>query len=58
MSEPVQISHCRSCGAEITWAQTKNNRLAPYDVVDGQPTETNHFATCPQRDQWRKRTTK
>lgn len=41
---------CRSCGAPIWWIRTKAGKRAPVDA-DG----TNHFATCPQADQWRKR---
>lgn len=42
-------SRCRSCNAEITWGETSNGKRAPFD-----PDGTNHFATCPQRRDWRK----
>lgn len=39
--EPVFLTHgdkCRSCGASIIWAKTRNNRTMPVDAlphVDG-----------------------
>jgi hypothetical protein len=42
---------CRSCGAQIAWlVNDKSGKRSPFDL-DG----TNHFATCPQADSWRKR---
>jgi hypothetical protein len=44
---------CRSCHAPISWGESANGKRTPYDVVDGKPTTVSHFATCPDRDQWR-----
>jgi hypothetical protein len=54
---PVRVTtaYCRSCGAEIYWGTTKNQRRCPYDVVDGEVTGTSHFATCKDAKQWSKK---
>lgn len=42
--------HCRGCGAPIFWVRhIDSGRNAPYNF-DG----SNHFATCPGADQFRK----
>jgi hypothetical protein len=40
-----------TCGAEIEWWWTPNNRLIPLDAGTMQP----HFATCPDVAEFRKR---
>ncbi len=50
----VKISHCRSCGAEIYWAETRTGRLSPFDIIDGEASGRSHFVSCPDRAQWRK----
>jgi len=42
-------SQCRSCGAPVIWGTYPSGKRAPFD-----PDGTNHFATCPQRREWRK----
>ena len=41
---------CRSCHAPILWCRTPKGANAPLDR-DG----VNHFVTCPDREQWRRR---
>lgn len=41
---------CRSCRAPILWCRTPAGKSAPM-----QPDGVNHFATCPQASQWRRR---
>ena len=57
------VTECRSCGMPILWGVTANDKRAPFDacpitgkayIMHGNDKPTNHFATCPQRDQWRK----
>jgi len=59
MNETVKISHCRSCGAAVIWAETKAGKLCPYDVVQdphaGAVPGASHFGTCPQAKTWTKR---
>lgn len=43
---PVPVTACRSCGAAIYFAQTKNHRLGPFDMVGDTPTDVSHFKTC------------
>ena len=43
------MAQCKSCKAEITWGTTTTGKPAPFNA-DG----ANHFATCPQRREWRK----
>ena len=64
----MKIEHCRSCNAEIIWMKTSKGKTAPVnaDSVDEEDRRDpntifdpkkhmNHFATCPQSKQWRKR---
>lgn len=51
----VPIEQCRSCGAAIWWAKTKNGKSCPYDVIDGVATDTSHFSTCRDARQWTRR---
>jgi hypothetical protein len=41
---------CRSCGAEVVWERTKNDKLTPVNP-DGTP----HWATCPAAKDWRRK---
>lgn len=42
-------TRCAGCGRPIWWGTTAKQRRAPFDLVDGEPTHTIHFATCPAR---------
>lgn len=46
----VSLGVCAGCRRSIGWAQTPKGRTAPMDR-DG----TNHFATCPQAAEFRRR---
>jgi hypothetical protein len=58
-----QITHCRSCGAQIIFLRMPSGKLHPtnsetveedeVDFVWGK--HVSHFATCPEADRWRKR---
>lgn len=56
-------TNCRSCGAQIIWMMTVNNRRMPVNADSAEPGETmyehgkhvSHFSTCPQGDRWRKK---
>ena len=41
---------CRGCRAAITWVRHAGGQLAPYDS-DG----TNHFVTCPNASEFKKK---
>jgi hypothetical protein len=43
------MAECRSCHVAITWELTPNGRRTPVNL-DGTP----HWATCPERRQWRR----
>jgi hypothetical protein len=43
------MAQCRSCHVAITWELTANGRRTPVNL-DGTP----HWATCPDRQQWRR----
>lgn len=45
-----RASRCRGCGAEILWAFSPKGARTPLD-----PDGTNHFITCPERDQFRRK---
>jgi hypothetical protein len=47
--EFVNLGTCKGCSARIMWCTTPVGRRAPVDR-DG----TSHFATCPDRDQFRR----
>lgn len=51
----IQIKHCQSCGAPISWGFTVKGARCPFDVVDGRPTQQSHFESCPDAAQWSKR---
>lgn len=42
---------CQGCGQPVVWVTHKNSTRAPYDR-DG----TNHFATCPERERFKRGT--
>lgn len=58
----MDVTQCKSCGADIVWLVTKNNKMIPIDadtVVEGEEifdsdTMTTHFETCPDAGAWRK----
>jgi hypothetical protein len=69
MTEEIRTPHpfatpCSSCGASVVWFRTKNGKRMPVDEATTRPTDAehqldlkrhvSHFATCPQRDSWRK----
>ncbi|WP_428411982.1 hypothetical protein [Pararhizobium sp.] len=41
---------CKGCGEEVWYVKHKNGKCPPY-TADG----TNHFANCPNADQFRKK---
>lgn len=45
----IGLGRCRSCDQAIAWCLTSHDKRAPIDR-DG----TNHFATCPDADAWRR----
>lgn len=46
--EADDLAVCKSCGATIAWAKTKNGKNCPYDVDDqGVRSDISHFETCP-----------
>lgn len=61
-------SYCRSCGAEILWITTPNEKKMPVNAaltriitidhderqVGSAAGHVSHFATCPKADAWRK----
>ena len=49
------VERCRSCGAHIYWSTTDAGKLCPFDLLDGEPTRTSHFKSCPHAGQWSKR---
>lgn len=46
----VNSDYCRSCRAPVVWVITKAGKRMPVNP----DTDDSHFATCPQRDNWRK----
>lgn len=64
------ITQCRSCGAEVMWVLTKNDKRMPIDASSANEEERarvlpgaiahdpkrhiSHFATCPESTKWRK----
>ena len=46
---------CRGCGADIEWWSSPKGSKIPMDPMDkGTSEATSHFATCPDRDRFRK----
>lgn len=58
-----RVVHCSSCMARIIWFKTAAGKNMPVDADSVKPGEftldvkkhKSHFATCPQRDQHRKK---
>lgn len=51
----TSVSKCRSCGKEVYFTFTPAGKRAPYEVDSaGQPTDINHFMTCPDAKRWTK----
>jgi hypothetical protein len=47
---------CRGCGAPIEWWTTPEGKNTPLEVVKGiLGGLQSHFATCPERKQFRKK---
>ena len=46
------VERCRSCGAHIYWSTTDAGKLCPFDLLDGEPTRTSHFKSCPDAGHW------
>lgn len=52
---------CRSCGAQVVWFKTKNNKNIPVNAETVEagdeelelPRHVSHFATCPNAAQHR-----
>lgn len=44
------MGRCKGCGSPMAWTVTPKGARAPLDQ-DG----TNHFITCPERDQFRRK---
>jgi hypothetical protein len=56
----ARIEKCKSCGAEIVWAQTEAGRPIPLSLAtvqtrDGRQWLLSHFADCPESRGWRRR---
>jgi len=61
------MANCKSCGAEIEWGKTGNNKPVPLDMPPEKryvrmagvylmcDTWLSHFATCPDADEHRKK---
>lgn len=58
-----RITRCRSCRAQIVWLKTAAGKNMPVDADTVKPEDDefdtdeghiSHFATCPERDTWRK----
>lgn len=58
-----KITYCRSCARSIVWLLTNNQKRMPVDsgavsaddVYYDPQRHASHFATCPDRDKWRKK---
>jgi hypothetical protein len=68
-TEPIRPRHpfevpCSSCQAPVVWFRTRSGKRMPVDAASTLPTDAehqldlkrhiSHFATCPDRDTWRK----
>lgn len=57
-------TQCRSCGADIVWFRTKNDKRMPIDEASTKSTDAehqldlkrhvSHFSTCPDADHHRR----
>jgi hypothetical protein len=60
MPENARIERCRSCGAEIVWTRTAQDRAIPLSLRsvqtrDGQQWLLSHFSDCPHAKEWSKK---
>lgn len=60
MPPNARIERCKSCGAEIIWAQTEAGRAIPLSLAtaqtrDGRQWLLSHFADCPEAKGWKRR---
>jgi len=46
IDQAAPIKHCGTCGAEIWWGWTANQRRNPFDVQGGVRTAITHWSTC------------
>lgn len=44
---------CRGCAQSIRWITHRNGKKTPYDA-GGETVGTNHFITCPRREQFKR----
>lgn len=54
------IESCRSCGAQIVWTRTPNDRAVPLSLAtvqtrDGIKYALSHFSNCPDAKGWSKK---
>lgn len=57
---PGQVEACRSCGAQIVWTRTANDRSLPLSLATAQRRDgvtycLPHFVDCPEAKDWSKR---
>jgi hypothetical protein len=57
MPHAAELEHCKSCGAQIVWARTQNDRMIPLSLAtvqtrDGVQWLLPHFADCPHAKEW------
>lgn len=60
--QEVIINHdskckCKACGKDILWAETKNGKAMPVELVSLALWDT-HYATCPYANSFRRKPTK
>lgn len=60
LPEGARVEHCRSCGAEIVWAQTAQGKAIPLSLATAQTRNgvqylLSHFSDCPDGKEWSKR---
>ena len=70
-SRQIGTCHGARCGARILWVELTNHKRMPFDdlvleplhstvnaqghVIETVPLDKTHFATCPDRDRFRKK---
>lgn len=42
------VKPCKVCNQPIYFGFTDKGKRCPFDVIDGQPTRTSHFVSCPE----------
>lgn len=52
--EPKEVL-CSGCSGSIVWGKTRKGRRAPFDLPRDEHGYVNHFITCPDRDDFRRR---